>query len=154
MNSRIDVTGVEGIINNLNNLGGTLADVAYETGLSGAARVVAREARQTSKFKDKTGNLRASIGTRRGLPRFKPSWLVLAKAPHAGFITIGTKLRFHRSGKSVGKIVGVKFLTEAAENTKTAQLQAFKRGVDKEGSKINRELARGSRIRRRTLRNL
>ena len=155
MNLNIETTGVEDTIRALNNLGGAFASQGYETGLAAAARVVAREARGTDRFKDKTGNLRASIRVKKGLPRFFPSYLVLVTAPHGGLVTIGTKERYQRkTGRYTGKVKGNQFLTKAAEKDKQGQLNAFKRGVDREGSKIQRELARGTGIRRRTLRNL
>ena len=151
----IAVQGVTATITALNNLGGTLADVGYETGLLEVAKVITRGARGTTLVGDKTGNFRNAWRARRGLPRYRPSALVVNRAPHAHLLLIGTKPRFQKTtGRYTGFIVGRRIVQKAAEEHRQECLQAFVRGVNKEAAAIQRELARGTRIRVRTLRNV
>ena len=152
-----DITGVSGTIQALNQLGGTLAQQGYETGLLEAAKVIVKEARRTTLHGDKTGLLRSSWLARRGLPRYTPSAVVTNTAPHAHLVLIGTKPRWQtKTSRFVGRIEpGSRPVVERAGAAAAQEaLAAFNRGVDSEGAKIQQELTRGTRIRARTLRNI
>ena len=160
----LEIEGVRASIQALNNLGGVLADQGYESGLLAVARIIRRGAEATNLHKD-TGRpsdtnppLRKSWKVSRGKQRYRPSALVFNIAPHASLILLGAGLKRRRVQRSTGRYTGQiqprRIIQRAQEDNEAAILQAFKGGVDREASKIQRELARGVNIRARTLRNV
>ena len=142
---QIEVDGIEevaALAAVLEALPGTLDRLATEEGLLEAAEVIRDEAKANAP-EGKTGNLRRSIRARRGTRRYKPSVLVMATAPHAHLVELGTV-------KSAAR----PFMEPAAINTKSAQLRAFAKGVRKNFNKVERELKGKIKVSRRTARGL
>ena len=153
----VNIEGLDEATRRLRNLGGALAEVAYETGLLAAAKVISDEARETETFENRSYLLRWNFGEKRGNKANHPSALAINDAPHSHLINDGTLPRYTRNNAFRGAVRARDFFGKAAEATKQQQLEAFVRGVNKEESKINRELARvarGGRISARTLRNI
>ena len=135
---QLDISGertVEQTIRALDNLGGVLADVGYESGLLAVAKVIEKAIVQGTYFRDKTGLLRSSFKVERGRPGYHPSAIIRNTAPHSWLVN--RDVRYYR---------------RAAEDNDAECLAAFVRGVNREGGRIQRELARGGRVRARTLR--
>lgn len=71
--------------------------------ISKTAPLVARAARRTSLFRDKTGLLRKSIRIQRRKTTYGVFTNIVAKAPHAHFVEFGTKDRYTKTGRAQAK---------------------------------------------------
>lgn len=105
-----------------------------------------------------TGRLRKSIGmslkNRKGRIEGKaglnvgktPSKTPNAYAPHAHLNTLGTRIRFHKSGKQVGRMTPNRFVRRAAGAAAGAARQAAIREIKKQ---IDKEFGKGTKFTRR-----
>ena len=135
---QLDISGertVEQTIRALDNLPGALAEVGYESGLLAVGRVIEKAIVQGTYFRDKTGLLRSSFKVERGRPEYHPSAIIRNSAPHSWLVN--RDVRYYR---------------RAAEDNSAECMAAFVQGVNREGGRIQSELARGGRIRARTRR--
>lgn len=99
-----------------------------EPQLKDVAGEIAEEARATSAFADKTGNLRKSIKVRKS--KFENGgYIVLSTAPHAHLIEFGHDM-VTRKGRKVGEVPPYPFLRPAA-NKVFARLARFFRSLPK-----------------------
>lgn len=140
----LDVTGINEyrqLEEALRSFPDVMRRVAFTDGLVAGARVIARRAKQTEAFEDKTGNLRRSIKARRGQRRYPPSGLVIAEAPHAHIIEHGT---VHLPARP--------FLVPAAEVTRQETARAFVKGIRRRYRRVTDELQGRRKLSRRVAR--
>lgn len=108
----------------------TSADVLREA-VNKAAPIVAREARKSTRFRDRTGALRRSVRVQRRKTDAGVFVNVVAggpRAPHAQFIEFGTKDRFTKSGRAqnlADRVYGVLRLVDrlGRRTSRTIRLQ-------------------------------
>lgn len=113
----MELDGIEelaSLIAALEALPGLLEKAAVGDGLLAAAQVVAKEAKASAAFQDRTGDLERSIRARRGRRASPPTAVVEATAPNAGLLELGTANSPARP-----------FLEPALRNTASRQLKAF-----------------------------
>lgn len=105
-----------------------------------------------------TGRLRRSVGS--SLKNFKgkivgkaglnvgkkPSKTPNAYAPHAHLITLGTKVRFHKSGRNVGRVSPRRFVRRAVAGATAPARQAAATEIKRQ---IERHLSKGTQFTRK-----
>ena len=108
--------------------------VAQGDALQASARVVLNAARETTRFKDKTGNLRGSMDVRR-IPfqrnvngrevssSYAQIYFRRPKGAHVHLVEFGH--RIVRKGRVFGRVEGRRFLHHAVEETDDARIDAF-----------------------------
>ena len=135
----------------LEELPGKLDETAHQDAMRAAARVVAAEAKQTTTFIDRTGNLRASIRVRSSPKKHKPGALVIA----SGSTKAGTK-GYHAKLVEYGtvKTKARPFLEPAARGTASKQVKAAAKAAGKSFERVVKELTGAKRPTRRTRRAL
>lgn len=97
---------------------------AIEANVEQVAADVETEAKITSEFSDKTGQLRRSIGKRKSR-KSEGAYVVFAKAPHAHLVEYGhVKIAWgHPTGERVG---GKHFMRRALESGIKTAVQLFR----------------------------
>lgn len=99
-----------------------------EKALLESGKLVAKDMKSTTAFKDKTGKLRKSINSFKS--RYKDGGVIAgAFAPHAHLIEAGTKKRVTKTGRSTGLLQPRPFVRPALEKNKTKILTIFKRSI-------------------------
>lgn len=105
-----------------------------------------------------TGRLKRSVGSsirnRKGRVEGKaglnvgksPSKTPNAYAPHAHLVTLGTRIRFHKSGRNVGRMTANRFVRRAAAGASAAARQAAMTEIKRQ---IERHFAKGTKFTRK-----
>ena len=109
-----------------------------QTGLVAGARVYRNKIKQSTRFKDKTGNLRKSIKGGPGRARYRPSAIVQAKAPHVHLLQSGTKRRYTRTGahRGVGPRTDFFFSVIRSRSVGAIALKRIRRSITRDRAKV------------------
>jgi hypothetical protein len=99
-----------------------------------------------SSLKNRRGRIEGKAGLNVGK---KPSKTPNAYAPHAHLVTLGTKIRFHKSGKNVGRMRPNRFVRRASAAAAGAARQAAILEIKRQ---IDRHFAKGAQFTRKQVR--
>lgn len=120
----VDVQGVEEVERKIKSLLSAVDSSDVEKVMIGAARIIQKDAKSRINPKRGQGNLKRAIVAKRSKARgnmFRAAFAAVdrkKKAYHAHLYEFGTKHRYHKGGKSVGKMPAKPFFWSAVQDNK------------------------------------